>query len=271
MALNDNERLQELVLVTEDKLSLVNRNLWLVLLATVVLVSPIYYLARFGFVKLAVGNYESPKLIYVASQKAPLQITAKGIFDLGNNSYSAYAKIKNIEYDWGMPNQTYTAEFKTLGGTSVTKVNGSAFILPSSEKLIVFSRFTSDTKPEQMLMTLGEQHFIHKPRFDFSYELERVNVQTRNGEIIVSGGIKNTTPFIIKQINLPVAIYDNRNQIAAVNFTYVNDVLSGETRTFQYTPLTASLVSGSIRAEIAPEVNVFDRNIFEIESGSPSF
>jgi hypothetical protein len=269
MALEDNERLQELILVTEDKLSLVNKKWWYVLLAAVALAGPLYYGAKSGFIKLGLKNYETPQIIHTGAVKQPLTVTAKGIFDLGNNNYSAFVKIKNIEFDWGVAGQKYTAEFKTLGGTSVTKVDGVTFILPSREKLIVFSKFNSPQKPEQILFSLDETHFIHRPQIDFSYELERVNINNANTGMVVSAGIKNLTPFKIRQVNLPVAVYDAKNQIVAVNFHYINDLLSGETRTFQYS--WPKSVPGAVRAEISPEVNIFDKDVFVIEGGGPSF
>ena len=77
--------------------------------------------------------------------------------------------------------------------------------------------------------------------------------------------MKNFSAFTIRQINLPVVVYDNKNNIVAVNFTYLNDVKSGETRTFQYTWPAA--IAGAVRAEVMPEVNIFDRNVLGTEPG----
>ncbi len=269
MPLEDNERLQEFVLVAGDKISLVDRKWWYALIITIVGAVPLYFVAKSGFVKLAIRNYETPRIIHTSAIKQPLTVTAKGIFDLGNENYSAFVKVKNIEFDWGVNEQQYMAEFKTLGGSSLTKVNGSTFILPSREKLIVFSRFTSPQKPQQLDFTLGETHFIHKPQINFNYELERLSVNNAASGLVISAGIKNTTPFTIKQVNLPAAVYNARNELVAVNFTYINDLLSGETRTFQYS--WPRSVAGAVRAEISPEVNIFDRDVFQVESGASPF
>src|SRR5258708_2245742 len=269
MALDENERLQEFVLVAGDKLSLVDKKWWYGLLITIIATTPLYYAAKAGFVKLTMLNYQAPRIIHTTAVKQPLEIIGKGIFDLGDNNYSAYVKIKNIEYDWGVPIQDYTAEFKTLGGTSITKVASSTFVLPVGEKLVVFSRFKAAQKPEQMIFTLGATKFTHRPQRNFNYEIERLNFNNNSSGLVVSAGIKNTTTFTITHVNLPVAVLNSRNELVAVNFTYIDDLLSGETRTFQYTWPRA--VAGAVRAEIAPEVNIFDRNIFQVGPGGSSF
>jgi hypothetical protein len=269
MAFDDNERLQELALVAGDKVSMVSKKVWVALLITIVGAVPLYFLAKQSFIRVALVGYQSPEIIHTSAVKQPLTILDKGIFDLGDNNYSAFVKVKNIEFDWGVPDQSYTAEFKTLGGTSITKVEGSTFVLPAREKIIIFSRFSAQQKPERFDFALGETHFIHRPMIDFNFELERRVVNNALGGLIVSAGIKNLTPFTVKKVNLPVVVYNSQNQIVAVNFTYIDDLLSGETRTFQY--FWPRMVAGAVRAEISPEVNIFDRNVFQVAPGGPSF
>src|SRR5207249_1356859 len=100
------------------------------------------------FVQLIAHSYQPPKIVYSEVAKEPLRILDSGIFSFPNNTYAGFVRIKNLNLEWGVPVQEYTANFKTYGGTILTTVNGSAFILPASEKLIVFSRFTSQTKPD---------------------------------------------------------------------------------------------------------------------------
>ena len=168
-----------------------------------------------------------------------------------------------------MASQAYTAEFKTLGGTLVTKVMGDSFILPASEKFLIFARFSSDSEPQTMDVALGETKFIRRPDVSVSYELERINFSNSQGGAVVSAGIKNLSAFTVRQINLPVVLYNNQNAVVGVNSTYISEVTSGETRTFQYTwPLS---LPGAVRAEITPEINVFDRNLFSTDTGVSPF
>lgn len=269
MAFSDNERVQEFFFLVGDKFATVGRAWWYALACTLIGVFPAYFLMKQAFVTVALNNYRPPQIIYTSPVRQPLQILETRIFRLNDNAYSAYMKIKNLNLEWGVLNQEYTAEFKSLTGVTVAKIGGSAFILPASEKLIVFSRFTSEQKPENMAVILAPTNFIHKPEVSFNFDLERVNIQNQAEEMTVYAGIKNLTAFTIKQLNLPVAVYDGHNQIVAVNFTSINDLKSGETRTFQYFwPVS---VTNALRAEVVPELNIFDPNVFDTEDGISPF
>lgn len=269
MQMQQNDRLEELFLLIGDRFALVNKIWWYILGIVLVAAIPAYFIFKAMFVKTMILSYHQPQMVYLAVEKQPLQILDKKVFSLGNNSYTGYVKIKNINLEWGVGNQGYTAEFKTFGGTSLRTVTGQTYVLPASEKLLVFSRFTSQQKPDVIEVSLSDPHFIHKPDIEFNFELERINTQNNPNGLIVSAGIKNLTALTIKQINLPVIVYNNKNEIVAVNFTNINDVLSGETRTFRYT--WPEGVFGAVRAEIGPEINVFDRNIFSNQIGVQPF
>lgn len=269
MALTDNPRIQEIFLVIGDKVAPVKKIWWYILGIVLVALIPMYYLAKAGFVELMAKRYIAPQIVHSPAAKQPLQIIDKKIFSLSGNSYSGYIKVKNINLEWGAASQQYMAEFKTLGGTSITKVNGSTYILPASEKIIVFSRFSSESKPEEIVAALGETVFTHKPEVTANFELERVNFQNNPDGLVIAAGVKNLTPFTVKKIDLPVIVFNNQNEIVGVNFTNINDVLSGDTRTFTYSwPIQ---VPGAVRAEIGPEIDIFDRNIFSQPPGVSPF
>jgi hypothetical protein len=262
MALTDNERIQEIVLLIGDKVAQVGKKTWITLGLTLVLFVPAYYVFKFGFVALMMQSYKSPAIVYTEVVHAPIQVLEKKIFALPNNTYSGYVKLRNTEIEWGVNAQTYTVEFKTFGGTSLAKATRSTYLLPAKDKIIVLPRFSPGSKPDEIVFTLGETHYTHKPQIDFTLDLERKSLMNPSSGLVISAGVKNNTAFTLKRVDLPVLVYDNQNQVIAVNFTYINDVLSGETRTFQY--LWPASVPGAVNAEILPEINVFDSNNFEV-------
>jgi len=269
MDIDKNERVQEWGLLAGDAFATISRRWWYALGLGIVLVLPAYFLFKFLLVQSIVAAHNPPEIIYTSVVKQPLEIVEQKVFSLGGNSYSGYVKIRNVNLEWGTANQFYTAEFKTLGGTLITKVNGSSFVLPASEKIIVFARFTAEDKPEVVSVVLDETKFIHKPDLSLPIEIERVSLMNATSGATVSAGVRNFSAFTINQINLPVALYNNQNQIVGVSTTYVSVVKSGETRTFQYTWPTA--VAGAVRAEITPELNIFDRNIISTDEGVSPF
>jgi hypothetical protein len=268
----DNERLQEIFLMIGDKLAPVRKFWWYALAIGLLAAIPSYYLLKYVFVGVTMASYRAPKIIYAPVVQEPLQLIDQQIFSFPapvGDTYSGYIKIKNINLEWGVADQSYTAEFKTYGGTLVTKITGKTFILPASEKMIIFSRFSSKQKPDVLEVTLDKSHFIFKPDVSFTYQLDRVNFQNNPDGLVISAGIKNLSPFTVSEINLPVAVYNNRNEIVGVNFTYINAVASGETRTFQYAwPMR---IPDAARAEILPEVNIFNRSLFSTSPGASPF
>ncbi len=269
MSFNDNERLQEFFILVGDAVAPVKRAWWYALVAAIVLTIPGYHVAKTLFVTALVAGYDGPQIIYNSVTKEPLQILDKKIFSLPNNTYSGYVKIKNTNLEWGVEGQEYTAEFKTAGGTVVNSANRVTFILPASEKLIILPRFNSSNQPITLDFELADTHFVHKPDISINYDIERTNINNTPDGLVVSSAFKNFSPFTIRQVDIPVAIYNNRGEIIAVNFTYVNEVKASETRTFQYT--WPGQIPGAIRAEVNPEVNIFDRNILSNESGVSPF
>ena len=261
--------MQEIFLLLGDKLAPVSKKWWYVLVAAFIFVIPSYFLLKSMFVNLLVGSYQGPQLINISVVKEPLQVIDKKILALPNNTYYGYIKIRNINLEWGVAGQAYTVNFRTLGGTVVNTANRMTFILPASEKLIVLPRFTSDKRPEELLVSLPETHFVRKPQLVLNFDKQRTNLNNQATGLVVSSAFINLSPFIIKQVDLPVTIYNSQNQIVAVNFTYINDVKSSETRTFQYS--WPALVADAVRAEINPELNVFDRNIISNVEGTPQF
>lgn len=265
----DNERLQEFFLMIGDKIAPINKRWWYVLGVVVIGLIPAFYLTKFMFTQIMIKQYVVPQVTYSIAVKEPLQILDKKIFSLSNNSYSGYVKIKNINLEWGVENQDYTVEFKTLGGTLITKISGQVFILPASEKIIVFARFTSQQKPDQIVVTLGDTRFIHKPDVSANFEQERINIQNTQDGTVVTAGIKSLSALTISEVSLPLVLYDNKSNVVGVGFTTINNLVSGETRTFQYSWPTQ--IAGVMRAEINPEINIFDRNLFSTEGGISPF
>ncbi len=269
MALSKNDRLEEWGLMAGDLIVETGKWWWYGLGIAIIATIPVYYAAKYSFTKAIMATYHPPQVIYTERVKQPLEVIDQKIFSLGQNAYSGYIRIKNVNLEWGVPSQAYVVEFKTLGGTLINRIAGTTFVLPASEKLVVFTRFTSPQKPDTITATLEATKFLRKPEININTELERVNLKTTADSTIVSAGIRNLSAFTINQINLPVALFNSKNEIVGVNFYSISKVLSGETRTFQY--VWTSPVSSAARAEILPEINVFDRNILSTDQGISPF
>ncbi len=269
MDISENERLQELFLVVGDRVSEVRSVWWYILLVALILTIPGYFFMKASFVTALLHGYSGPKMIYTAPVKEPLQIIDKKIFSLPDNTYSGFVRIKNINLEWGVADQVYTVEFRTFGGTVVNSFNRTTFILPASEKLLALPRFVSDKKPDELVVTLGETKFLHKPTTEMNFEIQRTTLTNNPTGMIVTSAFINQSPFTVARVDLTESVYNSQNQIVAVNATNINDVKSSETRTFQATWPAA--VAGAVRAEVIAEVNIFDRTILSTPEGVGEF
>lgn len=269
MSLLDNERIEEWLIILNDNFSTLKKTWVYVLAAVLVLAFPIFLGLKAIFFQLGLNSYTPPIINRPDTNIEPLAVLDKKVFTLNENEYAGFARIKNINLDWGVPELTYTAVLKSLGGTEVTRISGQTFVLPASEKLIVFSKFKSDMKPETIDFSIPEPKFLLKPEIAaVTLEVGRVEINSAQ-ELTVSAVVKNTTPYVIKQISLPVILLDRNNEVIGVNFYSLNDLASLESRSFQY--FWPKSIPNVVRAEITPELNIFDRDIFANEAGRNPF
>lgn len=256
----NNERMQELLLVVDDNMSTLNHRFRIALVACLIAVIPLFFILKFSFYFLSIKDYQGPTVTKPGGEVAALSVVDKKIFALDDQTYSGYVKIKNINLDRGVAELAYTAEFKTFGGTTLASVSGKTFILPASEKILVFSRFNSDKKPDVIEFSLAPQpHFIYKPQLpNINVEIQRTQFEG-GSEFAVNAAVRNASAFTLKQIYLPILLYDKDHNIVGVNSTIVNQVKSSEVRGFRF--VWPKKIAGAIRAEINPEVNIFDKGL----------
>lgn len=271
MDLEENPKLQERLIIFADQFHQVSRIWWYASAILIVLSIPIFYILRAVFVPVIISHQTLPAYIYQQTNKMPLTIGDEKIFNLGNGSYGGYFAIKNSgNFDWGVASQSYDAVFLTTGGSKVMEVTGSTYVLPSSEKIVVIPRFVPDGGvPSQLSVTLGSTQFIDSTgRTTPNLNLQRQSFNIVGGQLIVGASITNNTPFTITKIDLPILIYNANNQVVGAGFTNINDVKYGETRSFQ---VTWPNNPNGVRAEILPQVDIFDPNVYQLAPGQSQF
>lgn len=261
MDLQQNDRVDEWFLIVGDWFRETPK-IWLYAAGAVVLFAiPIYMVVNLAFEQVLINSQTPLRVNYQEEPKLPLEIIERKIFPLESNTYSGYIRIKNPNSGWGVPGQSYNVEFKNSSGASVLATSGQAFILPASEKIIVFPRFKSDTVPIQLNFTLGETDFIRAPTLPtLNLVIQRRSLDLQVNQTMVNAVIANDTPFKISRVDLPVLLFDNNNQVIGVNYTNINDLSSAETRSFQY--VWYNRINNVARIEIIPEINIFNRDIF---------
>ncbi|MGE5392585.1 MAG: hypothetical protein ACM3NH_02480 [Candidatus Saccharibacteria bacterium] len=270
MSLLDTDRQEELFLVVGDQLRAMNRKLLSAFLIILAMAIPGYFVAKYIFTQTLAAGYQPPRVLSQQVNRTPIQILEKKLLKINATTYSGYAKLGNVNLDWGVPEQGYRARVLSRAGSVLSDFSAKTFVLPSSQKVVVLPRFSTDAEPYELEFTLDTSRFIAKPEFpELKLDTQRTQLKVENGSLIVTAVVINSSPFKIARIDLPVVLFDSRNQAVAANFTNVNEVLSGETRSFQY--FWPNKIDGAVRAEIRPEVNMFMGNIIQTEGSRSQF
>lgn len=232
------------------------------LIAVIVGAIPFYMAMKLGFEQVLINSITPLQVNRQETTKLPLEVVENKIFALDNGTYSGYVRVKNPNGEWGAPAQSYTAEFVAANGSSLLNASGTTFVLPGSDKIIVFPRFASQTPPARLNFTLAQASLVRPPNLPtLDLEIQRRNMEMQGGQSTASAVIVNNTPFKISRVDLPVLLYDNAGQVVGANYTNINDLESAESRSFQY--VWYSRINNVARIEIIPEVNIYDREIFQ--------
>jgi hypothetical protein len=264
MGLFDSDKVEEAMLIIGDSLQATNRKWLYVLLFGILLSIPVYFIAKVVSYNLDVSGYRTPAVIG-QGQRDPLEIIESGFLHIAGNDYSPYVKIKNDNLDWGIPNFQYRAEVKSADGDILSSVTNTTFILAASEKYILLPRFTADKKPDHIDLTPLQQQFVVKPtnQPELRMDVQRNQITFVNDQTVVNAVVKNASAFTVKQVDLIATIYNERGELVGMAYTNINDLVSGELRSFQLA--WPGKLSGQLRAEITPELNIFAKDIIKTQ------
>jgi hypothetical protein len=270
MSLENNDRMEEWGLVIGDWYRATNR-IWFYLLGLVILLAiPAQIVLKLVFREVLVAANQPIRVNYQEVVKKPLEIIERKIFDLGDGTYSGYARIKNPNPDWGVPNQKYSYVFKSASGETLLSASGETFVLPDKDKFLAFPRFQAASKPTTLDLAIAESTFIRPPTLPtLNLVIERRSVDHQINQTIVNAVIVNDTPFQITRVDLPVLLFNSAQQVVGAGYTNINDLSSSESRSFQYT--WHSRINNISRIEISPEINPYNRNIFGTVPGQNPF
>ena len=262
MAQQRSESVEEFLLVVGDTWRGENKRWLLALVIVVVFAWPVYFALKLTFANVFIADYDPPT-VKAQVERIPLDVVETKIFKLDSNNYTGYVKVKNENLDWGVPKLYYRADFKDYSGALIKSTSGLTYVRPSSEKIIVLPRFSSSASapPSQIDFQITDSKFTVTPDDvpTINLELQRTEVVTAASDTSVISVLRNPTPYKISQVDLTVYLYDNSNDLVGVNYTNVNEVRSGELRSFRV--VWPVRLGERLRAEITAETNMFNKDL----------
>jgi hypothetical protein len=270
MDLQNNDRMEEWFLIVGDWFRETGKAWYYAFVGLVVIAIPLSMFLNLVFESIMVSTIVPLKISYTESVKQPLAVVDRKIFDMGNGTYSGYARIKNPNSEWGVPEQAYAVTFKSASGAPVHAHNASTFILPGADKVIAFPRFSATSAPTTLDLSLVDSPFVRPVSMPtLSLEIQRRAIDLAANQSVVTAVILNRTPFKLARVDLPVLLFDAKNQVIGANYTNINDLDNNESRSFQYTWFNR--INNVSRIEIVPELNIYNRDLFVSSPGTNPF
>lgn len=270
MSFLENERTEETLLIIGDTYRRLDKRVLFGVVGAFVLALPVYFASSYFFTYLLSSAIVPLEVVESVNNQTPLEVIDTKIFSYGNGTYSGFIRIKNTNLDWGVPGQSYSANFKSVGNTSVMAMRGTTYIQSASEKIIVLTRFSSPDVPTQLEFSLDQTNFVRRPNpINLNLDVQRRDNNFNTATPSVNAVIVNRSPFIIDKVDLTVILFDNSNNIVGANYTNINELKSFETRSFQFGWF--GTIKNVARYEIIPEVNLYDRNALRLPSGQTPY
>ncbi|MDO8443639.1 MAG: hypothetical protein Q7S78_01460 [Candidatus Azambacteria bacterium] len=167
----------------------------------------------------------------------PIEIIWSQVFSAGQNLYSAAAKIKNPNTNFGANNFSYTFYFYDEAGILLDTSASESYIWPGESKYIILGGINLSKNPAKMQLQLGKPVWKEIKNFSgISLSLSNVNYgkgQAGSGKFFeINFKANNDTPYDLAKVNVSSIVFDeNDSPIAAVS-TLLENLKSKERRQF---------------------------------------
>ncbi len=182
----------------------------------------------------------------------PLQVSVIKIIKVDEGDYDILAKVTNTNQEYGSGNVEF--EFGNI--------NSSFYILPGQTKRIILN---SSSDPSGASFNLKNAEWEKLNSFDpknIDFRIDRT--QLRGGEF--EGVIFNNSDFDFDTVDVAVILYDEQDNILAMNKTTVNTLLSRTERYFKV--IWPKPVGNAFRAEVEADTNLLENSNFIKRYGS---
>ncbi|MBU2081934.1 hypothetical protein KKH14_00680 [Patescibacteria group bacterium] len=197
----------------------------------------IVYLAVFTGV--GTGAYflfrPTPVPVIIPPTIYPVEIIWSQTFFAGTNLYSAAAKIKNPNTNFGASNFSYTFYLYDADGILLATPTGGSFIWPGESKYIIFGGIDLKKAPVKTLFQLGEPTWREVKDFK-GVALALSNVDYGKGQVgsgksfEINFRANNNTPYDLTKVNISSVVFDENNSPIAAASTLLENLKSKEDR-----------------------------------------
>ncbi len=259
--------LQEKVVGAVEALQAVSAKLYYGLAAALVLAVPVSLVLQTVF--FSIFFKPSNLLIYLPPEPKPIELRDENFLSVDSDRIIGYARAFNPNSDLGLREMRYTFLLKNSEDRILHSYTSSGYLLPLQEKILFLPPFSvsdhSSIRVEVSVDPVRWSRFTNMRNLDLTFEQQSF-VQEPGGPFYVSANLHNNSPYLLREVEIGVLLYDMDRKVVGANYTSVNLVQPDESRFIRVVwpnPIGASVVGVEFRSS----VNQFDPNAISVGSG----
>jgi len=191
------------------------------------------------FASVGTGGYflfrPTPVPVIIPPTIYPVEIIWSKVFSAGPNLYSAAAKIKNPNTNFGASNFSYTFYLYDENDNLINSPAGESYIWPGESKYIIVGGIDLKKAPVKTLFQLGEPAWREVKDFKgITLALSNVNYgkgQVGSGKFFeINFRANNGTPYDLAKVNISSVVFDENNSPIAAASVLLENLKSKEDR-----------------------------------------
>jgi hypothetical protein len=219
---------------------------------------------NFQFFRDVFSTQPAPPPVIVDGPGEDFAITAQNPVIIENPdeaSYDIFARMVNVDTEWGVSELDYTIELLSASGDVVGTRVGQTYILPQTRKALAEINIPASVKPVSLRIDFNPvkvQKLQDFGTIDFAVTGTRYFEFNNGGR--VSGTFINNSPFGFDTIDVVVVLFDRNQNVVGVNRTVIGQVLSSQQRDFTLT--WPEYQGEGIQVVVEPSVDVFSSSNF---------
>ena len=249
---------KEFLLSVYEQFQRSSKKLFYILGGMILLVIPVGFLAQTYLAEYWINSYQPPVVNLHPYTPAEIQILDVRVLPVVSGTYSAYAQIVNPNPDISVRSFQYEFVFKDGQGRKIKSAEGQDYLPAQESKFLILPsvRVSDALSAELIIKEVAWTKQTSESRVAFEV-LQKKSGQTPENNFFVEGIVKNSSSFGLKNVAVPVIVFDSSNQnVLAVNSTVLSDLKPFENRYFRVLWPVVSANIGEIR--VTPGFNPLD-------------
>ncbi|GAC1413329.1 MAG: hypothetical protein NVSMB66_4980 [Candidatus Doudnabacteria bacterium] len=231
--------------------------------ALVILIIPAYFLAKFTVAYFYLQNVSKNQVTAHAAVLQPLNVNVIDTHALSiiNDSYSAYALIKNPNKDLSAKDLNYTFKFYDAANNQIGASKDRTYLLGGEQKYLVLANIKLKSVPQKVTVEIENPVWKRKllvPNVLISKGIPQYADSVDPMGFAVQSTISNQSTYTIGSVKISGVLFNRDGKVIGVNQTVQNSLLPKEIRGYKLfwpIPLASQV---ALIPTIIVETNVLD-------------